>query len=148
MSSDALIRDRFAIADLLAQYARGCDTKDLGLVSACFTPDATLDYEALPTSVRSVRGFVEHAEQVLSRLQSTQHLLGNIVVNVEGDRASSLSYVQATAFAANGQSWTSGGEYADELVRTPDGWRISRRTHRRHFVHDADGLQGSVRSAG
>jgi hypothetical protein len=148
MSSESTIRDRFEIADLLAQFARGCDNNDLALVSACFTPDATLNYEALPASARSVRGFVEHVALVLSQLQSTQHLLGNIVVDVRGDRARSLSYVQATAFAPNGQSWAIGGEYADELVRTADGWRIAHRTHRRHFARDADGLQASVSPAG
>jgi 3-phenylpropionate/cinnamic acid dioxygenase small subunit len=137
--------ERFAIADVLARYARGCDTNDLELVRDCFTADAVLEYEGLPPLPRGADDFVDYAGHVLSRLASTQHLLGNIVVAVDGDSATSSAYVQATHQAASGESFTSGGRYDDEFVRTDEGWKIARRTFHRHFVHDADGLGARVR---
>jgi hypothetical protein len=55
----------------------------------------------------------------------------NLVIRVDGDRATARSYVHALLMAIpdDSASWVEAlGHYDDELVRTPDGWRIARRT--------------------
>ena len=58
----------------------------------------------------------------------TMHQLSNIAINVDGDTASARTYVDAVLMTPDGQSGVNPvGFYDDELVRTPDGWRIARR---------------------
>jgi hypothetical protein len=63
----------------------------------------------------------------------TMHRTSNIAidVHVDGDRAVSRSSVDGVLMAADGQSgFNPIGFYDDDLVRTPDGWRIAHRTFR------------------
>ena len=85
--------------------------------------------------------------ETLERLSGTQHLLGNLHVTVEGDRAASTCYVQATHVGDGGRSWVTGGRYDDLLVRTDTGWRIAERTFRRQWRWDPDGYGAEVQAA-
>ena len=69
--------------------------------------------------------------QIHDGMGPTYHRLSNLVINVEGDRATARSYVHAVLMAIpdDPASWVDAlGHYDDELVRTPDGWRIASRT--------------------
>src|SRR5438105_6266573 len=60
----------------------------------------------------------------------TQHLIGSILVYIDGDGAISRSYVQARHQRANdpvGPIFDSTGEYIDRWERRSGGWRIVRR---------------------
>jgi SnoaL-like protein len=55
--------------------------------------------------------------------------MANPVIDVDGDRATARSYVDAWITSKDGLSGINAiGFYDDELVRTFDGWRIARRT--------------------
>jgi 3-phenylpropionate/cinnamic acid dioxygenase small subunit len=78
----------------------------------------------------------------------TQHLLTNFRIDVAGDRASSICSVQAGHFGrgearqARYELW---GEYRDEWVKGPAGWRITQR--QLHVIRDF-GEQGRVLGPG
>ena len=66
----------------------------------------------------------------LTPLSATQHLISNVVVRLDGDRAESSCYLQAQHVktgTAGGDNFIIAGRYDDQLVRTPDGWRIRER---------------------
>jgi len=119
------IADRLTISDVLVRYATAQDTRDWVLLASCFTDDATLDYDT--SGVFDRQHFLEHCEAGLAPMKATQHYVTNHVVDVNGDRARSTSYVLAQHVRADDVTFTLGGVYHDELVRTPDGWRIARR---------------------
>ena len=61
----------------------------------------------------------------------TMHRISNIAIEVhaDGDHAAARSYVDGILMAADEESgFNPMGFYDDELVRTPDGWRIAHRT--------------------
>ena len=121
---DALA-DRLAISDVLVRYATALDSRDWELWRTCFTEDAVLDYET--SGVFDREGFVAYASKALT-FAVTQHYVVNHVVELDGDRARSRSYVLAQhVYAADGALFSLGGVYDDELVRTLDGWRVARR---------------------
>lgn len=65
----------------------------------------------------------------------TQHLIGSISIDVapRADRATSLAYVQARHQRADdlgGPIFDTCGEYLDQWVLRPEGWRIARREAR------------------
>ncbi|MGO9855480.1 MAG: nuclear transport factor 2 family protein [Acidimicrobiales bacterium] len=138
MSTDRRDRDRADIEQLLVQYATGIDQRDWKLFRSCFTDDALGDYGDIGTfaGADSLTDFMIAAH---GGFGSTNHMLSNFVIHVDGDRATARSYVHVVlAFAHDRDAWIDGvGTYEDTLVRTDSGWRIARRTFRstRSFSH-------------
>lgn len=125
------LADRLAIHDLLALYSTAIDTKDFALLEDVFTPDGVADY----TASGGIRAGLPEAQAwlatALSIFSVVQHLVTNIRVELRGDEATSRCYL------FNPLGWTRddggiemmycGGSYRDELLRTPQGWRIRER---------------------
>lgn len=59
---------------------------------------------------------------------STQHLMGNVEVQVSGNSATMTSYLHATHVVSNGTIDVANGTYEDEVVKSQGEWRIKRRT--------------------
>jgi pimeloyl-ACP methyl ester carboxylesterase/ketosteroid isomerase-like protein len=125
-----VLLDRQAIVDVIVRYAVALDTRDWRLLADCFTPDATAVYDRFDGPLRGFEAIQAGIQEALRPLDSSQHLLGNHVIDISGDRARASTYLLAqhyTKGTAGGDTWTLGGTYHDELVRTPEGWRISLR---------------------
>ena len=68
----------------------------------------------------------------LADLPVTQHVVGSIAIDLDGDAASAQSYtvVHFVRPAPGGHEVVHRGlRYDDRLVRTPEGWRIHERIH-------------------
>jgi hypothetical protein len=119
--------DRAAIQDVILRYARGVDRRDLDLVASCFIPGAA--YEGA-----LARGTVGDALAALrdrmTRYDATMHFIGNQLIDITGDAASSETYAVAYhRLTENGEAklFSVGVRYCDELIRDGDQWRIRRR---------------------
>lgn len=122
--------DKAQIAEVLVRCATGIDTKDWPLFRACWTDEVDVDYGDLGTYT-DADAYAALVEQIHGGMGPTYHRLSNIAVDVDGDRASARSYVHAVLQGAPGDdnSWIEAlGHYDDELVRTADGWRLTKRT--------------------
>jgi len=121
--------DRDEIVALLVRYARAIDTKDWKLLRSCFTDEATTDYGDIG-SWRGAGDLVRFMEDAHAGMGPTQHLLSNFQIELDGDHASSLTYVHAvTVLASHPDDWIDTiGTYEDGLRRGGDGWRIAHRT--------------------
>lgn len=123
------LQDRLEIDDLLVRYATALDGQDWDLLRTCFTPDARADYE-IAGSNDGIDEIVATCRQALGGLDASQHLIGNVVVEVDGDEARARCYLHAqhVLVSPNGtNTFVVAGTYSDRLVRTPDGWRIAQR---------------------
>ena len=127
------ISDRLEIGDLLIRYCTAIDSKQYDDLDAVFTPEAIIDY----TSAGGIRGTLSEIKkwlsQVLSLFPMTQHVVGNVVVKIEGDRATSrcVFFNPMGLPPPEGKKGLKvlcfGGYYNDTLTRTRDGWRICER---------------------
>lgn len=125
------ISDRLAITDLLHRYPAGLDTKNWELLATVFTADGVADYGALGGINEGPAAIVKLCRGALQGLDASQHILSNIVIELDGDRARSTCYFQAQHVVAGtegGDNFLVGGTYVDDCVRTPEGWRIQRKT--------------------
>ena len=125
------LADRLAIGDVLIRYATALDSRDWELLATCFTEDGVTDYQELGGVNAGPEAIIATCRGALGGLDASQHLIANIVVAVEGDRAQASCYFQAQhvySGAAGGDNFLVGGTYRDRLVRTADGWRIEHRT--------------------
>jgi hypothetical protein len=134
--------DKQAITEVIYRYCRAVDRLDESLLIDCFHPD----------SVHEQGGFAGPSAQfciyALARLrtcESTQHHVGNILIELDGDQAHSEAYWVAYHRIAPGNDTTGlfaarevaqdlfvGGRYIDRFERRNGYWRIVAR----HGVYD------------
>ncbi|GAC1654155.1 MAG: nuclear transport factor 2 family protein [Mycobacterium sp.] len=129
--------DKEQIAEVLTRYATGIDFKDWALLRTCWTEDVDVDYGDVGRHC-GADAITDLMEQLHDGMGPTYHRLTNVAIAVDGDRATARSYVHAVlqAIPDDPGSWVEAlGHYDDELVRTSDGWRISRRTTSIARVH-------------
>jgi ketosteroid isomerase-like protein len=121
--------DREQITELFAQYGRACDTRDWDLLESCFVPDCVVSYAGFGKTHHGYAALEEYLKHALAPLDATQHLFANFVVTVDGDKAwfrCSLQAQHVKHGAEDGSLYAVGATYEVDLVRTPDGWRITK----------------------
>jgi 3-phenylpropionate/cinnamic acid dioxygenase small subunit len=125
-STEQMLIDRFAIIDLFNRYATGADKRDSALYRSCFTDEINLNVTGATTSTekRTADAWVEQAIGGLGFFERTQHMISNHIININGDQADAIAYLQAQHFN-KGSRWTVWGTYSNQLTRTSDGWKIS-----------------------
>jgi ketosteroid isomerase-like protein len=123
----AYLSDRQAIRDLVTRYACAVDRRDFDAVGACFTPDAETDYTYFKGPIGEV---LEKIRAGVGGFAMTMHVLGNHLAEVHGDSATSETYAvcyHRRPGVPDGAQLVVAMRYLDDLVRTPEGWRIRRR---------------------
>ena len=124
--------DREDIIELLNLYGLAMDTQRWDLFDRIFTEDVDADYGA--TSHWTDREQFKADFGTFHELfDATQHVMTNHLVRVDGDRAAAHTYGAWRLIrhaAGDPPVWDGTGYYDDQLVRTPVGWRIARRTCR------------------
>ena len=125
MSDD--LSERHAIAEVILRYALSVDQKDLARYATCFTDDVEVTGFS-GGAITGVTTYVEWVGTALSRYSHTQHMLGNHEITIDGDTAHIRTYVQAMHVLAGESETMVGlwGIYDDQMVRTADGWKISK----------------------
>lgn len=132
MSRLELIADKFECTELVTRLARGIDRCDADIVRACFHSDATDDHGAFKGTAEA---FVTWVMPVLDTMKRTQHVIGQCLVEVDGDRAVSESHFVAhhTIATPDGDILLiAAGRYLDRFERRDSVWKISHR----HAVYD------------
>jgi hypothetical protein len=131
--------DRFAIIRVLDRYAEILDARDWDALSEVFTPDVEMDFVSWrATDLEGVRSQIR---AFLDDCGPSQHLLGNYRIEfLDDDRAHSACYVRVMHFGKGeheGKRYEMWGEYQDEFMRTPSGWRSRKRVARAR-MHEGD----------
>ena len=119
--------DREELIDLTIRYATAIDSQQYHLLAGVFAADATMDYGEVGqwTSAAEITEFMDVAHRGAA---NTLHRMSNQVVDVDGDTATMRTYVDALILGPEGSGVNAIGYYDDEATRTPDGWRITKRT--------------------
>ena len=120
--------DRDAIRDCIARLARGEDRRDAGLISACHWPDATSDYGVFFGTFDKYLAWVVPGSPAIP---VTQHVLGQSVIELEGDTALVETHVNSYHRVNMGKEERDiliGGRYLDRMERRGAEWRIAQRT--------------------
>jgi hypothetical protein len=139
------IEDRLEIYNLIASHPPTADTGAQSHIQSIFTDDAVLDLGGAKTAsgnraISEMSQRPAHQEAIKGGLA---HFAGLPHVTIDGDRAVVTSYLQILAphptadeievpahGATRGYRIHRVGANRWELVRTPQGWKIGRRTYR------------------
>ncbi len=120
-----MLADRRAIEDGIIAYGHAIDSRDYARLRECFAADARVKYgdaDWLTGPEEAGR----YCARALDPLDLSQHRFSSIDVKLDGDRATSKTYL-AAEHVKNGERYTVGGHYVDAWQRTPKGWRITER---------------------
>ena len=130
-----------AIRSCIYRFCRGVDRIDRATMASAFHPGATIDYGAIYRG--PVEGFLDETVVNQRRQREAQHLVGNVLIEIDGDAASVESYELARHKSPRD------GELVDLILamRTLDKferrgseWRIA---HRKKVMDWARIMQGA-----
>ena len=124
------IEDRLAIEDLISRYNQSLDSGDYPTWVACWTDDAVLDgLGKYLVGREQIQQFADGYESAYrSMINALKHYTVNILSKVDGDKATSRSYLQLVNTGSKGVVIRFTGRYEDELRKVNGQWQFSRRT--------------------
>ena len=117
---------RAQLSDLLLTYARMADSKDFEGIGSLFTEDGEVTAPFGPAFPG--REFAMRSGPFMSQFWATHHMSTNHAIEIDGDRATSHSYLQATHLPREGDPSVHadiGGWYDHSFVRQNGVWRIA-----------------------
>ena len=127
------LEDRTAIVETVIGYAVAIDRGDWDALGRTLTDPVHVDYSeaGLPAADFARGDFTGFARASLEAWTSRQHLSPNHVVvfdEDDPDQAVCYSYMYAQHYsdAAPGEVYLMRGSYDNVVVRTDDGWKISK----------------------
>jgi ketosteroid isomerase-like protein len=139
-AEDSYAEDRAKIEDLQARYLFALDFRDAEAYAATFAEDGVLDYgagklvgrEAIRNMVAGMRANAERqgaADTSGQRPAAGRHNISNIVLTINGDRATGTAYWfhMGNANPERRAQLNSFGHYEDELVKVDGEWLFSLR---------------------
>lgn len=128
MLSLAEISDRLEIQQLLIDYSTAIDNRRFDDLDRVFTPDAYIDYTELGGIAGNYPEVKAWLAEILPNFPAYFHMLGNVDIRLNGDTATSRAILfNPMKLNDDGQIMFCGLWYDDEFVRTPEGWRMTRR---------------------
>ena len=119
---------KLAITDVIHRYARALDRMDRQAALSCWHNGGTDDHAPLYSG--SAIGFIEWLWPVHAAMEVTRHVITNIMIEVEGDRAGSESYWTVTLRVPHEDSRydiMGQGRYVDTWERIDGVWAIRHR---------------------
>ena len=132
------ISDRLEIQQLLVDYSTAIDNRRFDDLDAVFTADAYIDYRAMGGIDGPFPEVKAWLAEVLPNFPAYSHMLGNLSITFAGETATSRvicfnPMVLGGPDETNKQVLFCGLWYDDEFLRTPDGWRMTRRVETKCF---------------
>lgn len=145
-----------SIYELSCRYSRGLDRLDADLLRSVFFEDAHCAYGIYDGPPGA---FIDFAMQALESHAANHHMIGNALIEVEGDEAFGEIYFQAYHKSMGDSGFEDliiAGRYIDRYEKRDGVWKIAYRSERNdwsrttptndvYFEIAAAGLRGSRR---
>ncbi|MCL4103947.1 UNVERIFIED_CONTAM: hypothetical protein GTU68_034809 [Idotea baltica] len=134
------ISDRLEVEDLIKNYSHAVDSREFDRFRDLFTPDAHIDYSAFDGSVGTLEETISFLKSAVTKelFPNCQHMISNILLDLKGDagtgRVMCLNPMEMAMPDGSVHVFMLGLWYLDEYVRTPAGWRMSRREEEKSWT--------------
>ncbi|HUB13109.1 MAG TPA: nuclear transport factor 2 family protein [Acetobacteraceae bacterium] len=118
------LEDRLAINDLFVRYATALDAGDVETIVGCFAEDGALESPIVGVykGHDGIREFGSRFAKLRERGTQLRHVLSNLAVKLDGDRAHATCYL-VTIMTRDGKSTLRPpGRYECELVKASGKW--------------------------
>jgi len=127
-----LLIHKAEIRDVLSRYCRGLDRMDKEMAYGVWHPGATAFYDGIYEGTG--RGFIDWVWQAHAAMDRHSHQITNVLIEVQGDRATSEAYVTVVLWTlpdsyGRQKELVGRGRYLDRFARKSGRWAIEHRTH-------------------
>ncbi len=130
-----LLLDKQACAELACRYSRGLDRLDAELLLSVFWEDAWCEYGVYDGDAA---GFVSFAMGALESHAANHHMVGNTLVEVEGNEAFGEVYFNAyhkVPVESGFDDLLIAGRYLDRYEKRDGQWKIAYRSEHNDWSH-------------
>jgi len=135
------LQDRAAIHDLFTRYCCALDNGEVETAVDCFTADAILKSPVIDIKGRDeIRAFAGRFAAQRAAGTQFRHMLSNIAVTIEGNRATATAYLLVLISEGGGHRTLPPGRYDCDLVKQDGTWRFTRRTVFHDHAYTLDGI--------
>lgn len=127
-----IMADKLECTELVTRVARAIDRCDADMLRTLFHLDATDDHGIF---IGTASDFIDWVIPLLETMKRTQHIIGQVLIEVDGDHGTGESYFVAhhAISRADGDIFmVAAGRYLDRFERREGVWKISHR----HAVFD------------
>ena len=132
------ISDRLEIQQLAIDYSTAIDRRDFDALDRVFSADAYIDYRAMGGIDGAYPAVKAWLREALELFPAYQHMIANHAIELRGDEARGrivcLNPMAMELPDGSRQTFFLGLWYLDHYVRTPDGWRIARRSEEKSWA--------------
>jgi hypothetical protein len=119
-----------AVFDLSIRYGAGIDRRDWAMYRSCFADVVNIDFSSFshqpaPATPMSADDFVGTVRSLIEGFESTQHLIANHAIDVDGDEGRYTAYIQAQHWMSRERWYLIGGWYDNQCRRENGTWKIT-----------------------
>lgn len=122
------LADREAIRDTLMRYCRASDRADEAMLRSVYWPDARDNHLEFSGNTDQ---FVDYCMPILRAMRFNMHMVGNVLICIDGNRAEVESYFRGYHSipdeSGHRRDSFAGGRYLDTFEKRDDEWRILKR---------------------
>ena len=133
--------DKDEIRDVVYRRAKATDRRDLELALSCYHDDGTEDHEGFDGPVRDYLATASPVFVGGSPIEVGVHLIGNVEIDLDGDRAAVESVFICTLTADEGgrrREFVNSGRYLDDFEKRDGRWAIAHRRCAYEWSHGAE----------
>jgi hypothetical protein len=122
------MHDEFAIQQTLNTYSEGASRGDWPQVLSTFTADASWEIPGLKARYQNHAVIQQVMSAFVGQMAYFVQVASPAVIAITGDKATARSIIRECGkFADRDEALEVLGRYEDELIRTPQGWKFTRR---------------------
>jgi ketosteroid isomerase-like protein len=137
--------DEIAIQQTLNRYSEGASRADWKQVMATFTKDATWEISNLGARFQDHAVIQKVMSDFVGQMSYFVQVNSGAIIAVDGDNATARSVIRECGkYADRDEALEILGRYSDELTRTPDGWKFTRRVFEAFGQHRFKLLPGQT----
>jgi hypothetical protein len=133
-----------AIQHVISRYFYSMDSRNFKLLKTCFTQNAKAEYDG-GRKVFLGRDSIVKGLRGIKRFKYSHHLIGNMMVEIEGVVAKTDTYVVAFLLLDKKNTpariIVRGLRYLDNLSKTKEGWQINHRIHIPLWQYELDAVK-------
>ena len=120
--------DEVAIQQTLNRYSEGCSRADWKQVMSTFTAEATWEIPFMGARLQTHAVIQKAMSDFVSQMAYFVQSNSPAIIAVNGNRATARSVIRECGkFADRDEALEILGRYDDDLIRTADGWKFTRR---------------------
>jgi hypothetical protein len=134
------ISDRIEIEDVLTRYCYAVDDREWNVYRSLFTPAAVIDDRVTGGIQSGIEEHIQYLSGALSKVVLSQHALSTVRIDLSGDSAQVRAHCSCPMVVEFGEAknyvFFQGLWYRNSIVRTHEGWKISRLVEEGYWTYN------------